>query len=117
VASGVGILSAGGCSKTSEDKLAGNVTCDTTSVSYANGVVPILQNNCYECHGQGRTGGSGGVLLEGYTNLKVYADNGYLAGNISHAAGFNAMPYGRPKLPDCEVNTVVAWVHQGAKNN
>jgi uncharacterized membrane protein len=114
-----GIVMSGtiGCSKTSEDKLAANTTCDTTSVSYATGVVPILQDNCYGCHGASSNAGSGGIVLEGYSNLKVYADNGYLSGNISHAPGYIGMPYGKPKLPDCEVNTVVAWVNQGAKNN
>jgi hypothetical protein len=36
---------------------------------------------------------------------------------VTHAPGFVGMPYGLPKLPDCEVNTIVAWVHQGALNN
>ena len=117
LSAGIVIVSFIGCSKTSEDKLAVNTPCDTASVKYSTDVVQILQNNCYECHGSGRTAGSGGILLEGYSNLKIYADNGYLAGNISHAPGYIGMPYGRPKLPDCEVNTVVAWVHQGAQNN
>ena len=117
LATGAFLLFFTGCSKTSEDKLAGNLSCDTTNVSYAGGVVPILQSICYDCHGNGNTSGSGGILLEGYTNLKVYADNGYLAGNVSHAPGYVGMPYGLPKLPDCEVNTILAWVHQGAHNN
>lgn len=117
MSSGIVMSAAFGCSKMSEDRLAVNVTCDTTNVSYANDVVPILQSNCYSCHGSGSTAGSGGINLDGYTNLKVYADNGYLSGNISHAPGYIGMPYGKPKLPDCEVNTVVAWVNQGVKNN
>jgi hypothetical protein len=93
-------------------------------VQYARDVVPILQSICYDCHGTGNTAGSGGILLQGYSNLKVYANLrpaglslSYLEGNISHASGYLAMPYQLPKLPDCEVNTVVAWVHQGAPNN
>ena len=104
------------CTKGSKDVLGGNV-CDTTSVQYAANIVPILQENCYRCHGNGNTSGSGGILLEGYTNLKKWADNGFLAGNVSHAPGYIGMPYGQPKLPDCEVNKIVAWVNQGAKNN
>jgi len=51
------------CTKESADKLEGsNNTCDTTNVSYNTGVVPILQANCYSCHGTGNTGGSGGIL-------------------------------------------------------
>lgn len=111
------VLYLSGCSKESEDKLAGTTTCDTTSISYSLQVVPILQTNCYECHGSGNTAGSGGIDLGSYTNLKVYADNGYLVGNVSHAPGYIGMPYGRPMLPSCEVNTIAAWVHQGTKNN
>lgn len=117
LAAGSALIFSMGCSKQSEDKLAASQTCDTANVSYANGVVPILQANCYSCHGASNNAGSGGIVLEGYSRLKVYADNGYLAGNISHAPGYIGMPYGKPKLPDCEVNTVVAWVHQGAKDN
>jgi hypothetical protein len=111
------LLYLAGCSKQSEDKLRGNTTCDTTDVSYSLQVVPLLQNNCYECHGSGSTAGSGGIDLSSYTKLKVYADNGYLVGNVTHAPGYVGMPYGRPMLPSCEVNTIVAWVHQGTKNN
>jgi hypothetical protein len=107
------------CSKASEDLLqpASAITCDTSSVKYSTDIVQILQNNCYECHGTSSNGGSSGIVLEGYTNLKKWADNGFLVGNVTHAPGYVGMPYGRPKLPDCEVNTIVAWVNQGALNN
>ena len=106
-----------GCSKESEDKLAGNATCDTLNVSYSLQVVPILQNNCYTCHGAGSNAGSGGITLSNYAALKTYANSGYLVGNVTHAPGYIGMPYGLPKLPACEINTIVAWVNQGALNN
>ena len=106
------------CTKESADRLEGNNnTCDTTNVSYNTGVVPILQANCYSCHGTGNTGGSGGILLQGYSNLVTWASNGYLVGNVTHAPGYVPMPYGEAMLPACEVNTIVAWVHQGALIN
>ena len=117
LASGAIVASFGGCSKTSEDKLAPPAPCDTTNISYSTQVVSILTENCYSCHGNGSTGGSGGINLNTYVNLKVYADNGYLVGNVTHAAGYPGMPYGKPPLPACEINTIVAWVHQGALNN
>ncbi|MDE3142613.1 MAG: hypothetical protein KGL19_00565 [Bacteroidota bacterium] len=119
----IGIIS---CSKQSADTLTTTPTtpttpvtsqCDTSAVKYSADITSILQNNCYSCHGSGNTGGSGGILLEGYSNLKIWADNGKLVGNVTHASGFVAMPYGLPKLPDCQVNKIVAWVHQGALNN
>jgi hypothetical protein len=107
------------CSKSSEDKLQNNGggSCDTTDMKYTANVLPILQANCYSCHGNGNTAGSGGISLDGYANLKQYADNGFLAGNITHSPGYVGMPYGLPKLPDCEINTILDWINRGAQNN
>jgi hypothetical protein len=105
------------CKKGSQDVLSGGTTCDTAGMTYSANVVPILQENCYSCHGNGNTAGSGGILLQGYSNLKTYAANGQLVGNVTHAPGYVPMPYGLPKLPDCEVNTIVDWVNNGALNN
>jgi hypothetical protein len=109
-----------GCSKESEDLLAaksGAGGCDTTNVLYSMDVVPILQTNCYECHGSNSNSGSGGIVLEGYTQLRSWAVNGYLLGTITHASGYVAMPYLRPSLPDCEISKIRAWIDQGTKNN
>jgi cytochrome c553 len=114
----IGIFTA--CSKTSEDQLTATIpvtTCDTVGMKYSANIVPILQANCYSCHGNGSTGGSGGISLDGYANLKLWADNGYLVGNITHASGYVAMPYGGGKLSDCDINKIIAWIHQGEPNN
>jgi len=111
------VLYLAGCSKQSEDKLTANTTCDTLNVSYSLQIVPILQSICYNCHGANNTSGSGGIDLSTWPHLKVYADNGYLVGNVSHAPGYNPMPYNLPMLPKCEILTITAWVNQGAKNN
>lgn len=105
------------CSKTSEDKLMNTIACDTTSVKYSVDIKSILQNSCYSCHGNTSSGSGAGIVLEGYSNLTKWVANGILIGNVTHANGFVAMPYGLPKLPDCEVNKIIAWVHQGALNN
>ena len=119
---GLAIILAGvaGCSKQSEDVLAqksGAAGCDTTNVRYSTDVVPILQANCYECHGNSSNSGSGGIILEGYSRLQTWATNGYLLGTITHAPGYVAMPYLRPQLPDCEIAKIRAWINQGAMNN
>jgi hypothetical protein len=109
------VLYLSGCSKESEDKLAGNTTCDTTNVSYSRQIVPLLQNNCYSCHG-GATP-STGIRLDTYTGLQVFAANGFLSAAVTHSGTVTPMPYGLPQLPSCEVNTIVAWVNQGMQNN
>jgi hypothetical protein len=105
------------CKKGNEEALGGNTTCDTVGMTYTADVVPILQANCYSCHGNGNTAGSGGVLLEGYANIEPYAANGYLVGNVTHAPGYNPMPYGLPALPACEQDVIVDWVKNGYQNN
>jgi hypothetical protein len=111
------------CSKSSEDILSGSTTttpittCDTTLVTYSVGVVGVMKANCYSCHGSGSTGGSGGIDLSTYALLSKWAINGYLIGNVTHATGYVGMPYGQPKMDACSINTIVAWVHQGVKNN
>ena len=52
--------------------------CDTVGMQYNRDIVPILEGNCYRCHGTGNTAGSGGILLEGYDNIKLYAQDGRL---------------------------------------
>jgi hypothetical protein len=106
------------CSKASEDQLRGNNSaCDTAGMRYSVNVVPILELNCYGCHGAGNTDGSGGISLDSYAGLKKYADNGYLEGNITHAAGYVGMPYGQPKMDDCDINKIIDWIRQGAPDN
>jgi hypothetical protein len=109
----VGYLS--GCSKQSADKLERSTGCDTTNVSYALQVLPILQNNCYSCH-SGTTPPTG-IGLDSYAKLKTFAGNGFLVDAVTQNGIVTPMPYGLPELPSCEVNTIVAWVNQGALNN
>lgn len=100
------------CSKESADRLAG--ACDTTNVSYAQ-IVSILQSNCYVCHNGANS--FSGIDLTTYDDLRVQVDNGDLVNAVSHTGNVTPMPYQLPMLPSCEVNTIAAWVHQGAPNN
>lgn len=114
VISGI-VLYLSGCSKESEDKLSGNTACDTAKVSYSQKIVPILQNNCYSCHGGANP--PTGIRLDTYANLQVFANNGFLSAAVEHTGTVTPMPYLLPQLPPCEVNTIAAWVNQGALNN
>lgn len=106
----------GSCSKESADRLAGNSTsCDTTDISYSKQILPILQDNCYTCH-QGSNPPSG-IDLSDFSVLQSHVKNGDLKSAVTHTGSVTPMPYGLPMLPSCEVNTIVAWVDQGALNN
>jgi hypothetical protein len=106
-----------GCSKTSVDKLTGVTNpCDTTTVGYTKDIFPILQQFCYSCHGNGNTVFSDGVNLEGtdsgYMEVSNWANGGYVVGNVTYSPGYNGMPYGKPKLSDCEIDKIIAWVNR-----
>jgi uncharacterized membrane protein len=110
------------CSKSNEvaqmQKSANGTTiasCDTANMQFSTNVLPILQANCYSCHGNGRT--ENGVSLDGYENVKKQADNGKLIGTITHAAGYPPMPNNLPKLSDCDINKITDWMDRGAINN
>lgn len=104
-----------GCYYDNEEELYPGNICITENMSYTNNVLVILENNCYTCHDQ--TSNQGGVTLEGYANLKTYVDNGKLLGAIKHLPGFPQMPDGRPKLGQCQIDKIEAWINQGALNN
>jgi hypothetical protein len=106
-----------GCSKSSEDKLdpPTQTSCDTANMTYSTDIKPILQANCYGCHGNGNT--EGGVTLGSYESVKGVVDNGNLIGTITHAAGYPPMPDGGGKLSDCDINKIKAWINSGASNN
>src|SRR5687767_13786653 len=93
----------------------GIASCDTSNVTYALKVLPIIQTECYSCHSGSAP--SGNVNLDGYDNLKVYAGNGKLMGVISHAAGYSPMPQGGNKLSDCDILTIQTWINNGTLNN
>lgn len=107
------------CSKDNEQEITensgGGTTCDTVNIKYATGVVPILQANCYSCHGNGVA--EGGVTLDNYNALSTRANNGTLIGVITHAAGFPQMPKNGAKLSDCNINKIRSWINNGAQNN
>ena len=104
------------CSKENIQNLV-PTPCDTVGMQYKRDIVPILEGNCYRCHGVGNTAGSGGILLEGYENIKPYALDGTLYGNVAHLPGYVGMPYETQMLDQCTINKILDWTLQGSPNN
>ncbi len=89
--------------------------CDTTHVSFATNIYPVVQTYCTGCHQTGAA--QGGVNLIGYSNVLIQVNNGLLIKSITHGSGTVAMPYNASKLNDCTISKFQAWVNAGAPNN
>ncbi len=114
-----GMLSLHSCYYDKEDLLYGAkdapCTDTTTTASYAQKVVPILQQFCYSCHSGGFP--SGGIIMGTYTADKAIGQNGKLYGSVSHAAGYSPMPKGMSKMTSCQIATIKKWIDNGMPNN
>lgn len=91
--------------------------CDTTNVTYANSVVPIIQNYCLSCHSNSTASMGGNIKLEDYADVKLRADDHRLLGSVDHQNGYSPMPKGSKKLDECKVSIIRLWVNAGAPNN
>lgn len=96
----------------------GGNCADTTVVTYAGGVQPILSQYCYSCHSNASAASMGGsVKLQDYADVKTVASNGKLLGTVSHASGFSPMPKGGNKMNNCYIVVIKKWIAAGALNN
>jgi len=95
-----------------EDIYGAGTNCDLTTAKYSQKVSSILSDNCVSCHGAGLQ--SAGIRLDSYDAVKVFAESGLLSKVIKHESGVVPMPYGLPKLSDCNISVIEEWVSNGA---
>lgn len=93
----------------------GGSGCDTMAVSFAQEVMPVFNQQCNVCHSSAAQLGS--VVLDNYDDVIIVVESGQLLGAINHETGYSPMPKDGPKLDDCTLAQINAWVHQGAPNN
>jgi cytochrome c5 len=97
-----------------------DATCDTINpIGFTAQVKPVIDSYCVSCHSASVT--SGGVNLNGYEQVKKYAEslrNGtsLLVGTIRHKTGFKAMPPSTT-LDECSIRKIELWIEQGRLNN
>lgn len=91
-----------------EDLYVGSTTCDTTSVTYTQDIVPIFAANCNSCHSG--SGASGGIFTDNYES--VVQNIIRIHGAVNHLDGFRGMPDQSSPLPDCELSKINAWINQ-----
>ena len=101
------------------------VTCDPDSVYFSNQILPILISNCTQsgCHND--IDREDGVILTSYQSLRSTVENvtstnwddNELLEVLLEDDTDKRMPYGKPPLPQAQINLIKTWVQQGAKNN
>ncbi len=92
----------------------GDEECNSTDLTYNNGISTILNTSCASsaCHGEGTT-----TTFEMYNYATTTAvDNARIIGAINHDAGFIPMPLpqGADKLSDCDIEKITAWINDGS---
>ncbi|MBK8346530.1 MAG: hypothetical protein IPL08_02525 [Saprospiraceae bacterium] len=105
-----------GCYYDSEDNLYPSTACNSTNVSFANDIQPILANACNNCHNSSSTIGAG-IVLVGHAAVLPYATSGSLVGSVKHTGSYSAMPKNASKLDDCKIAKLESWVLAGSPNN
>ena len=102
--------------------------CDTTIVRYNVEIKNILDDHCQNCHGAdpSQNANSFGINLYDYSTISSLALDvshcsiGQLMASVSHdpcTDPSSFMPKGQPKISDCEISKIRAWVNKGAPNN
>lgn len=104
--------------------------CSPRDVSYSADVRPILDKYCLECHVPGGAGQTAsGFDVSSYESLMKGGNFGPLVipgdpltSTLNMLVEGRAdpsirMPHGRGTLTDREIETLRAWVQEGAKNN
>lgn len=89
--------------------------CDTTGITYAGFVAPLLAANCNTCHSEAAP--QGNVVTSTYDGLKIVVNSGQFRKAINHEQGALPMPQNGSKLSSCNLKKIDAWINQGAPQN
>jgi hypothetical protein len=89
--------------------------CDTTNVTFAGTIWPLMQTWCTGCHTGNNAGGN--IHIENYSDVVAIANNGSLMGTINHETGYIAMPKNSDKLSDCLIAEIRIWIEDGTPDN
>jgi hypothetical protein len=90
--------------------------CDTTNITFSGTIVPVLSNNCYNCHSNASAASYGNnVRLENYADIQSRI--AAVVGTIKHTGSYSPMPKNGGKLNECSILKLDIWVRQGMLNN
>lgn len=100
------------CENNNEVDLYGIIECDTLNITWESDIKDILAANCVVCHGP--VTARNNVRHDSYEAEMIVVNDGRLRGVVNHLDGYPRMPYNMPKLPECELNKINAWLNAGA---
>lgn len=93
------------CTNDSESDLIGSTP---ENITYSETIEPIIRQNCITCHSQPPLTGVPMPLVT-YDNLKDAVETRGLINRITSTDPNFLMPYGGPRLPQSEINKIIAW--------
>lgn len=105
----------GSCYYDVEEEIYPTIDCQSSNMSYANDIQPLIQTNCYIYHAANINFGN--ITLDSYADLLFRVEDGRLLGAIKHQSGFAPMPQNSPKLLECQIEKIESWIAAGALNN
>ncbi len=112
------LISAGLVSCTSNNEQEDfNITCDTTLIDrdtitvYYDDLTPIFTGICASCHNS-QFSYRQSIRMDNYTNVKKSFETGLPWPAINHSGEYK-MPNNLPKLNDCDIQRIGAWVSAG----
>ena len=91
--------------------------CDTTTVTYSNQIVSIVNAQCNYCHGAAANSIGGGIYLNTYAAMQPYIKNGSFLNSILQNGKASAMPKNGSKMDNCSILKIQSWINKGAINN
>ena len=105
------------CEKNNEADLYGSEPCDTTDLTWVNGISEIFSVYCVYCHNVNLN--YKGVRHDNFEEeMKVIRKgDDRLRAVINHEPGYKRMPYEGPKLSDCNIQKIETWLNNGTPEN
>ena len=111
-----GILFVNSCNYYNEESLYDISDCDINYVSFEMDISPIIITHCTMCHGGSFPASE--LALETYDQIYQSAtDLNGIIDRISRFEGDPLMMPGSYRIPQCQIDKIVAWTEQGALNN
>lgn len=104
------------------DITATGAPVDLANVSFENNVLPIFQQHCQECHGNDNP--EEGLELTNYHTIMAGSQNGTVVepgdpdnSYLVKMVVTKKMPKKGPPLSSTEIDTIIAWIKAGAKDD